>query len=344
MTPFVPDPTDPLALLGACPAHAPTPLRTLSALATRRGWGTLHAKDETARMGLGSFKALGGAYAVACELRARVEAATGRRPCPAELTGDAARRIASELTFTCASAGNHGLAVAAGARVFGARAAVYLAASVDEAFAERLRGRGATVVRAGAVYDDATAAAREAGDAPGHHLLADASWPGHVEPPARVMTGYAVIGEELRAAFEASGHWPTHVALQAGVGGMAAAIAAHVRARWAVQPEILVVEPDAAPCLRDSLAAGRPVRADGPVSTQGRLDCKEPSHLAFEILRDADVRCVTVSDALAEAAADELAGEGLATTPSGAAGLAGLDAADLPPGARPLILVTEGPP
>ena len=344
MTPFSADPADPLALLGACPAHAPTPLRALPAFAMRRDWTALHAKDETARMGLGSFKALGGVYAVACELRARVEAATGRRVAPDELTGDAARRIASGLTFTCASAGNHGLAVAAGARVFGARATVYLAASVDEAFAERLRERGATVVRAGAVYDDAMAAARDAGDAPGHHLLADASWEGHAEPPARVMTGYAVTGEELRAAFEASGDWPTHVALQAGVGGMAAAVAAHVRARWSAQPELLVVEPDAAPCVRDSLAAGRPVRAGGPVSTQGRLDCKEVSHLAFEVLRDADVRCLTVSDARAEAAADELAADGLATTPSGAAGLAGLDVADLPPGARPLILVTEGPP
>src|SRR4028118_1292893 len=44
--------------------HAPTPLHSLPALASALGVGAIHVKDEGFRLGLGSFKALGGAYAV----------------------------------------------------------------------------------------------------------------------------------------------------------------------------------------------------------------------------------------------------------------------------------------
>ncbi|MCB8828267.1 hypothetical protein LJD47_24975, partial [Escherichia coli] len=40
--------------------HAPTPLHALPALAAGLGIAALHVKDEGARLGLGSFKALGG--------------------------------------------------------------------------------------------------------------------------------------------------------------------------------------------------------------------------------------------------------------------------------------------
>ncbi len=45
--------------------HVATPLHSLAALAASLGVGALHVKDEGHRLGLGSFKALGGAYAVA---------------------------------------------------------------------------------------------------------------------------------------------------------------------------------------------------------------------------------------------------------------------------------------
>ena len=47
-----------------CPLHAETPLHSFDLLATRLGVGQVFVKDETARLGLSSFKALGGAYAV----------------------------------------------------------------------------------------------------------------------------------------------------------------------------------------------------------------------------------------------------------------------------------------
>ena len=50
--------------LGYRDNHAETPLHALAALASEIGVGAVHIKDEGFRLGLGSFKALGGAYAV----------------------------------------------------------------------------------------------------------------------------------------------------------------------------------------------------------------------------------------------------------------------------------------
>ena len=325
----------PMALLGQCPAYKATPLCDMGRLAAALGVGSLRVKDETGRMGLGSFKALGGAYAIA----QMIADAAGTD----DLRGERARAAAAGMTFITASAGNHGLSVAAGARVFGARAVIVLCEAVPEGFAERIRAMGAEVQRVQGAYEDSVAHAMAEAEANGWLLLADGSWEGYVERPALVMEGYTVLAEEIRAALEAGGDWPSHVFLQAGVGGLAAAVAAHIRDHWAVQPVITVVEPEAAPCLLASVKAGELTRAEGPLSNMGRLDCKDASLIAFEALRrDAD-RFMTVTDEEASAAADMLAQEGIATTPSGAAPLAGLRA--MRPGAesRCLLIVSEGP-
>jgi diaminopropionate ammonia-lyase len=244
-------------------------------------------------------------------------------------------------TFVCASAGNHGYAVAIGARLLGAKARVHLSRSTPLPFVARLRLAGAEVVISEGRYDDILQEARVDAAATGAILLSDTATPDHTRPPALVMEGYAIIAEELRTVFEVSGHWPTHVFLQAGVGGLAAAIAHRVRASWREQPALIVVEPDAASCLAASARAGRPVRVEGPDSVMGRLDCKAPSILAHAVLARCDVDYVAVSDAAARTAAERLAFAGLATTPSGAAGFAALRTADLSPDARPLILLTE---
>ena len=332
---FRASPDRPLDMLRRCPAYAPTPLRALPGLAATLGLGALHAKDETGRMGLGSFKALGGVFAVAQTI---AEAAGTSDP-----ASDEAARIAKGMTFITASAGNHGLSLAAGARVFGARAVIVLPSLAPEGFAGRIRSTGAEVVRIAGSYDDAVACALDMARSRGWLLLADGSWDGYVERPALVMEGYTVLAEECRATFEASGEWPSHVLLQAGVGGLAAAVAGHVREHWARQPVIIVVEPEAAPGLMRSVEAGRLVRAEGPVSNMGRLDCKVASLLGFETLRcEADV-FATVSDDGAATAAETLARHGMATTPSGAAALAALGELAPGPASRCLIVVSEGP-
>lgn len=320
------DPTPVTALLARCPKHAETPLRSARELARACGVADLHIKDESGRMGLGSFKALGAAYAIAKDA-----CATGTEP-----------PSAAGRTYVAASAGNHGLSVAAGAAVFGARAVIYLADTVPEAFAERLRAKGAEVVRVGATYEDSMEAALKAADDMDWTLLSDSSWEGYTDPPMAVMEGYLQLAREVVEQIPAP---PTHILLQAGVGGMAAAMAAHFRAAWGDAPQIIVVEPDAAPALIQSIRAGEIVTAPGPVSSMGRLDCKTPSMIALAGLsRDADT-FVTITEEEAREGVALLAEHGFATTPSGGAGLAAL-IAGLPGTsgeARALAILSEGP-
>jgi len=314
-------------LLQRCPAHAPTPLRNLPDLAAHFGIAQLWLKDERARMGLGSFKALGAAYAIA-----RAAAATQADDLSQALRGH---------VYVTASAGNHGMSVAAGARLFGARAVIVLADTVPEAFATRLRAKGAEVMRAGQDYDASMKAAEQAARDKGWTLLSDSSWPGYTDLPLRVMEGYLQLAAE---AAEQIDQPPTHILLQAGVGGLAAAVAAHARQVWGDGPQIIVVEPDAAPALISAIRAGMLVDADGPVSCMGRLDCKTASKIALAgLARDADA-FVTILDAQAEDAVALLAAHDLPTTPSGAAGVGALLAGlRLSAQARVMVILSEGP-
>ena len=325
-------------LLAQCPAHAPTPLLSAPALAEQAGVAALWVKDERGRMGLGSFKALGAAFAIAQDAVDAVARAGG--PLEQALAG---------RCYVTASAGNHGLSVAAGARLFGAEAVIYLSDPVPEAFAQRLRAKGARGMREGAVYEDSMAAAEAAAAREGWTLLSDSSWPGYAEMPLRVMEGYVQMAAEAAGQLQAqAGAVPSHILLQAGVGGLAAAVAAHARLIWGAAPVIAVVEPAAAPALMESIRAGHVVTTTGPVSAMGRLDCKTPSEIALAgLARDADV-FVTLTEEEAAQGVARLAAQGLATTPSGGAGRAALWAGRAAgPGldgtARVLTRLSEGP-
>ena len=321
-----------LALLSRCPAYRPTPLLHISSLGASIGGARLCVKDETARMGLGSFKALGAAYAIARD----AVAAAGDDNLASALAG---------RTYVTASAGNHGMSVAAGARVFGAHAVIFISETVPDAIAERLRGKGARVIRQGHDYEASMAAAAKAADANGWTLLSDSTWPGYTTPALDVMAGYLALAEEIVAEMVTP---PTHVFLQAGVGGFAAAMLARFRNAWGRDGfEAIVVEPAFARCIMESLLVGRAVRADGPVSAMGRLDCKEPSHVALATIARLADGCLTVTEEEAAEAASMLATVGIATTPSGAAGFAGAIGYEnavggLGPDARVLAVVTEG--
>ena len=293
------DAAAPTAMLQRCPAHAATALVDAPALAKAAGVARVRVKDERGRMGLGSFKALGAAYVIACDAQA----------------GDVSQR-----TYATASAGNHGLSVAAGARVFGARAVVFIAETVPESFADRLRAEGAEVRRVGADYEASMAAAAHEADRNAWILLSDSSWKNYTAIPHRLMEGYLVLMRECVDEMSA----PTHIFLQAGVGGLAAACAAYARHVWGTAPRIVVVEPEAAPALFESIEAGRLVETAGPASAMGRLDCKVPSMISLKgLARDAD-HFVLLSEAEGEAVLPVLARGDLDTTPSGGAGAAAL--------------------
>ncbi len=303
-------------------------------------------KDETQRMGLGAFKALGGPYAIARYISDQWQANKGEKLNAARLQDGDVKAFAAEMTFVCASAGNHGLGVASGARDRGAKARIFLAHTVPKSFGARLESYGAEVVWAGDNYSQSVAAAVQDAADTGATLLADGTWQGYTELPKLVMEGYCVIAEELRTQLAQAGNWPSHVFLQAGVGGLACAMAYMIRHNWPVQPEIIVVEPDAAECLQASHRAGEPTNVTGPDSNMGRLDCKEPSMVAWHTLEKCHVSYQLLSDAEAEAGANMMTHLGVATTPSGAAGFTALhkrlaEFADVPE-FLPLVIISEG--
>ena len=300
------DVSAPLRLLAHCPEHKPTPLFEQSALAAQLGIKKLSLKYEAPRMNLGSFKALGAAYVIANDAQKQ------------------AFKPLTRKTYVTASAGNHGLSLAMGAKIFGARAVIYLSKLVPQAFAARLEQLGARVVIAGEDYQASMDAALSAAEQNHWTLVSDSSWAGYYESPRLLMQGYLVLAHEITEAMSAQR--PSHIFLQAGVGGLACATAAYLRKIWGASSTITVVEPSQAPALIQGIKAARVVDTSGGASNMGRLDCKTASAIALNgLARDADY-FMTIDDASAQAASDLLQACNLPTTPSGAAGLAGLTA------------------
>jgi len=336
--------------------HVPTPLRDLRGLARTLGIGSLHVKDESYRLGLGSFKALGGSYAV---IRLALEEAgrqLGRAIGADELASDEVRRITSGMTFGCATDGNHGKSVAAGARLVGGKAVIFVHSGVTDERVEAIAKFGARMVRVEGTYDDSVAEATRVCAENGWQVVSDTSWPGYERIPGLVMQGYtAMLAEAVRELPEP----PTHVLVQAGVGGLAAAVAGYFDVVYGdKRPRFAVVEPDRADCLYQSAVKGEPTRiAHGEPTIMAMLECYEPSLVAWRILvRKADA-FVTVSEDEAAEAMRTLARPAAGDAPivageSGAASLAGLrhvlaDAASrkafgLDAQARVFLINTEG--
>jgi diaminopropionate ammonia-lyase len=282
--------------------YEPTPLRTLLVLAAECGLEQILYKDEGSRFTLRSFKALGGAYAVQ-----RLVAARGS---------------AEGLTVTCATDGNHGRAVAWGACRAGAKAVIYVHEGVSEGRAAAIRSFGAEVRREGPNYDASVRASAEAAAKHGWQIVSDTAWPGYEDVPRDVMQGYAVLAMEA----EEAGARPTHVFVQGGVGGIAAAVLSY---RWekygSARPKLIVVEPDKAACLYESARAGAWTSVAGELDTvMAGLACGEPSTLAWRLLQPGADAFMTVTDDEAKAAMCLLADLNVVGGESGVAGLAGL--------------------
>ena len=265
--------------------YAPTPLLELDALAGALDLAKVLYKHEGPRFGLGSFKALGGAYAALRVLQREVSRALGRPVAPADVREGRHAELVSRITLVAATDGNHGRALAWGCRRFGAPCRIYIHAEVSEARAEAMRALGAEVVRIDGNYDDSVALAREEAEANGWFAVSDTSWPGYTEVPRDVMAGYGVMAREVCGVLDRP---PTHAFLQAGVGGLAAAVAAGLRQHWGGEsPRIVVVEPELAACLFASARAGdrTDIRIEEETLMAG-LSCGEPSGLAWEVLAE----------------------------------------------------------
>ncbi|UJB19987.1 MULTISPECIES: pyridoxal-phosphate dependent enzyme [Lysobacter] len=330
------------------PDYRPTRLLDLPELARRCGVRRVLAKAENERP-LGNFKVLGGMVA---GLRA-LSRLTGARSL--EQLRQACGGRATRPRLICASDGNHGLSVSAAAQRAGAAARVYLPAAVSPARAARIRALGGEVVRVDGSYDDAVLAAHAAAARGDGVLIADTSADPADPVVADVMAGYGLIARELHAQLRERAHErPSHVFVQAGVGGLAAAMAEGLHAHLRAPARIVAVEPRSAACLAHALARAAPVRIDGDLDTCAEmLSCGLASAAALAVLQRHRVSALSVDEAQLSAAPALLrAGGGPDSSASGAAGWAGLlhatadpalrDAHGLDADSSVLLLITEG--
>ncbi len=325
------------------PGYQVTPFVKLAGLAKQVGLEQIFYKDEGGRFGLGSFKALGGAYAVFRLLSAAVKDKLGLvQVSAADLVAGRYADITQNITVTCATDGNHGRSVAWGARMFGCKCVIYIHQGVSDARRRAIEAFGANVVRTSGNYDQSVRQASEEALAQGRFVVSDTSYEGYMEVPRDVMQGYTVMAAE---AFEQlAGVRPSHIFVQGGVGGLAAAICAQAWELWgAERPKFIVVEPERAACLFESAKAGRPtaVAGDQPTVMAG-LDCGEISLLAWEILETGCDAFMTLSDEAALASMRMLANPPVGDLPiaageSAVAGLAGALIAMSHPDQRALL-------
>ncbi len=340
----------------AWPGYAPTPLRRLSKLAAAVGVGEILYKDEAGRFGLGSFKALGGAYAVFRLLQKAICKQTNMVASARDLTYGRYAELTSRITVTGATDGNHGRSVAWGARTFGCRCIIYVPDTISAGRARAIESYGAEVRKVPGTFDDAVRRAAADAAAHGWHVVSDTAYEGYTDVPRDVMQGYSLMAEE--AAVQAPSA-PTHAFVQAGVGGLAAGVCAYFWERFGTaRPRYVVVEPDTADCFYRSAVAGRPTAAEGTLDTiMVGLACGEVSSLAWRILEIGADAFMTITDEAAAGcmrllAAGPCVDEPMVAGESAVAGLAAflLAAADadarrrldLRPDSIVLVFGTEG--
>ena len=331
-------------MLEQCPAHRVTPLYRLPALARQLGVADILVKDESQRFGFGAFKALGGVLAVFVRLTGVVGAADRIAPSFAELMAGAHKDLTAGLVFTTASSGNHGRSVAAGARLFGNRCVVFLPFFTSADKEAAIRARGAEVVRVDGDYDAAVAECRRVATEKNWAIISDTSWDDYEFIPKTVMRGYTVLAHEAMTQWPAP---PTHVFVQAGVGGLAAAVIGHFWEMMATRPVFVVVEPASADCWFQSNQAGRVTPASGDADTiMGGLACREISPITWPVIGLGADWFMTIGEDSVPGARRTLGtpGDGdpaIASGPSGCAGMAGLLRARGDDGARAALLLDE---
>ena len=268
------------------PRYEATPLLELPAVSAAAGVAKLLYKDEAARFGLGSFKALGGAYALWKLLERLIAARTpDERVTFKDITGGRWAQFTRNITVATATDGNHGRSVAWGAQLTGCRSVIFIHADVSKGRERALVELGAQVVRIDGNYDDSVRIAQQTADREGWYVVSDTSYPGYTQIPRDVMAGYTVMVEEVISSLR-PGTLPTHVFVQGGVGALAASVVARLWQHFAAnRPRITVVEPLRAACLLESARAGRPTAVKGKLDTaMAGLAAGEPSMLAWPLL------------------------------------------------------------
>ena len=273
--------------------YEPTPLHFLSEIANDSGVSLIAYKDENHRFSLKSFKALGGAYAVANLLIKKLNE-QGIEANSSDLIARTYSEITSKITVCCATDGNHGRSVAWGAQKFGCNCEIYIHRNVSIGREEAITKYGATVNRIKGNYDDSVHIAAEVAEANGYYVVSDTSYEGYTDIPKDVMQGYTVMVDESMKQMK---EIPTHVFLQGGVGGFPAAVVSYLVESLDCPPIFVVVEPTNADCLFQSAVNGEPTVVHGDLDTvMAGLACGEVSLLAWSILESYVPHFLTIQD------------------------------------------------
>lgn len=320
------------------PGYRPTPLLALGGLAGRLGVAKVLYKDEGQRLGLKSFKAIGGAYAVLTVLKDYLAEKHGLKDVTvADLVAGKYRKQIADVTVAAATDGNHGRSVAWGAQMFGATCIIYLHSHVSQTREREIARFGARIVRVKGHYDDSVRDCAADSAKNGWVLVADTSLDPKARVPSLIMQGYSLIADEVLSQTETTGR-PTHVFIQAGVGGLAAAFGAHYWELFgAARPRLIVVEPIQADCVFRSIAAGKPTPVPGDTNTvMACLAAGQVSAPAWVVMQHAVDDVIALPEEAAPDAMRALA-TGIDGDPaivageSGCAATAGLIAAALDP-------------
>ena len=333
---------DPIEFHRSIPGYSTTPLLSAASLAEELGFEVLLVKVESERFGLPAFKMLGASWATFKLLDSVLHERGLDRPRQSKLA-KLRDRISPlrPLTLVAATDGNHGRAVARMAALLGCSSRIFVPAGTAAARIDAIGGEGANVTVVDGTYDDAVmeAASLAADDT---FVVSDTSWEGYVDVPNWVIDGYRTIYRELDE--QISGRPPDIVAVQMGVGALAAATVD----AFGSGPDIVIVEPLSAACGLRSAQVGVPTEVPGPHdSIMAGLNCGNVSPVAWPRVSAGTDLFVAVDDDAAVRAMRDLARVGIVAGETGAAGLAGLralvEAGEVEPtGRSALVICTEG--
>ena len=252
--------------------YAPTPLLLLDKLSTELKLKRIFYKDESKRFHLKSFKALGGSYAV-----------------------EKITKGNKEIVISTATAGNHGRSVAWGSKKLGLKCKIFISEYVSEARAEAMRCFGADVIRVKGNYEDSLNECIKQSNQNNWQIVQDVAWKNYMLVPKLTMAGYSVMMKEISE--QINNQKVSHIILQAGVGGMAAAMVAGLARYLNHVPQIIIVEPDSAACVLASINTGKVEKISiEKESIMGGMSCGEVSLVPWQILKKSVNYCVTVSD------------------------------------------------
>lgn len=305
------------------PDYFRTPLIHLKKLTQKYGVGEIYLKDESHRLGLPAFKVLGASWAIWRTLADvfGIELSTWNNL--EQLRAQI--KLSKPFKLVSATDGNHGRAVARMGRILGLAAHIFMPAGTVEARIKAIESEGAEVTVIEGGYDEAVAyAAEEQND--NTFLIQDTSWRGYEQVTRWVIEGYSTMLWEIEdASLEKGIREPDLVIVQIGVGALAAAVTAHYKRKRGNNPRIIGVEPVNAACAMAAMKAGKVVSLTGMQdSIMAGLNCGTLADAAWPIIRQGIDCFLAIDDEWSRRAVRELYNEGIMTSESGAAGLAGL--------------------